>query len=173
MAEIDLITALGRMLGNGIWRDRFAEDPHALAEQFRLRESDREAFTKLRVEDLEFQARILLRKRYALLRHFFPHTCKLIGSTAAHEFESYARTPESGVQPKPSKEALSFCEHVRSASPERVCGMELNRLRFEHGTRKIAWHFVWIPNPSPARRPGMQILVRQRQGTSREWLLYF
>ena len=67
MAAIDFITALGRVLQDGALRDAFALDPLALARRLDLRERDQPLFLQLDPADLEFQARVLVRKRFVLV----------------------------------------------------------------------------------------------------------
>src|SRR5687767_8469200 len=90
-AAIDFVTALGRVLCNGGLRDAFATDLVAVVWQIGLRESDRQAFLQLWPADLEFQANILLRKRFDVIRRTLPRTCRNLGRDAWLEFQPFAR----------------------------------------------------------------------------------
>jgi hypothetical protein len=168
-AAIDFITAFGRLLRDGALRDAFAADPDAVVQQIGLQERDRPVFMQLRPADLEFQARILLRKRFEVLRPTLPRTYRNLGGNAWVEFQRYART--GGAAGK--DEAIAFCQHLRQVRPEALCLVEVNRCAFVHGPRRVAVHFVLAPIGGDRRRPGVQVFLRRRPDRWHEWLVYF
>src|SRR5580658_6887219 len=107
MPVIDFTAALGRLLRDGALRDALAADPRALVARLGVRASDQPALLQLAPDDLEFQARVLLRKRFDSLRRILPETCARLGDEAWSSFYSYARLEwPSGDDPA----TLDACE---------------------------------------------------------------
>jgi hypothetical protein len=156
---IDFVTALGRLLRDGALRDAFALDPTALADRLRVREGDRPMFLQLVPADLEFQAQVLLKKRFGLVRRRLPQTCARLGNEAWPMFRTWARN--ESIHPTTAPDAHGFCEHLAHARPVAVCPFERNRMRFTAGRRRCAVHFIVAPS-SPRRtlrRPCLQLLL--------------
>jgi len=64
-SEIDLTTALGRLLTNPPLRKEFEKSPYETARQLSLRQADREAFVALSPQALEMQAKTLQDRKLA------------------------------------------------------------------------------------------------------------
>ena len=92
MVEIDFVTALGRLLRDGNLRAAFTANPQGIANQINLRAHDCLLFVKLIPADLEFQAHILLRKRFELVQQLLPETGRRTGEHFWNLFYEYART---------------------------------------------------------------------------------
>src|SRR5947209_20154994 len=75
----DFITTLGRLLRDGNLRDAFAANAAATADFLGLSDAERSAFLSLKPDDLEFQARVLLRKRFEAVQRLLPLTCASLG----------------------------------------------------------------------------------------------
>jgi hypothetical protein len=171
LSEIDFTTALGRLLQDGSLRDAFATDPTRTLQQMDVRAADRAALQGLAPADLEFQARVLLRKRFDLTRALIPLTCARMGDRAWDSFAGFARAqPPEKTEPA-RRDALRFCEfHI--SQPNIVFGSELNRLRFVLNGARFALH--WVPDQPINGRPrsGLQILWRRTDRKTRETFLY-
>ena len=118
MEEIDFITALGRWLRDGRLRDAFAVNPQTVAEQIKLTANDWPGFLQLRAADLEFQARILLRKRFDLVQQLLPET---MGCFVFRSDPLTGHEPETVV--KPEDEEIMTIAHRGSLGPQRGEGV--------------------------------------------------
>ena len=164
---IDFVTALGRVLHDGSLRDAFVADPVAFVRGLGLMETDRDRFLRLVPADLEFQARVLLRKRFVLVRDVLPRTCENLGDDAWPEFLRHGRAvaPRSGAQT--AEDAFGFSLHLMDCRPGALCPVEFNRCRFVREGSRIALHLV--PSPRRARLPSIQVLFRRGPRRWREW----
>ena len=175
MAGVDLVTALGRLLGNAAMREAFAANPQALASELQLREGDRDLFLQLRPAELEFQARVLLRKRFDLVQAVLPRTCANLGTVAWVLFREYgeSRPPTRGEPEQSRDDAVGFAEHVRAVRPGALCLLEANRARFSRGRGQAKICFVRARAERGSRQPGLQIFLRRRAGGFDEWQIRF
>jgi len=164
--EIDFITALGRLLRDGLLRDAFAVNPKAAATTVRLRRADLKAWQNLVPEDLEFQAAVLLRKRLDLVKFFAPETCRQIGENLWPAFEKYGRTNWPNEHLPKSNDALQFCRHLREETAQQVSISEWNRLSFANSHRYFSLHWVRLPVKGGKSRPGFQLFLR---GPEQRW----
>lgn len=164
MPALDFITALGRLLHDGALRDAFAADPRGLMQRLGVGEADRAMLLQLSPADLEFQARVLLRKRFDLVRRALPRTCAALGEIAWPEFFQFARSrPAADAKPF-GADAVGFCEHVRLTRMGCVCQMERARVRFAGGRRRFAVHL--------GRGPVLHVFLRRRNARWQEWTLF-
>jgi len=167
---IDFITALGRVLYDGAMRDAFVRDAGAFMESINLRESDRAAFLRLSPADLEIQARILLRKRFELVRRISPRTCQTLGPSAWNHFVVSCRSGSSRETEGAAQDANQFFAHLVRVQPASIYEAELNRSRFSNAQRRAAVHLIkrsenqWLP--------AIQLLIRLRPQGWREWQIY-
>ena len=171
--EIDFITALGRLLRDGNLRDAFAGDPATVAAQMHLRQTDLPAFLQLVPQELEFQARILLRKRFELTRTFLPETTRRLGDRGWPLFLEYGRAnwptePRAGLL-----DAFHFCQRLDKQTPEIVSKSEWNRLRFALSEKHLAIYWHLLETVRGKARPMMQLFYRGRSPRWRELALAF
>jgi hypothetical protein len=151
---------LGLLLRDAELRGRFQQDRAAVVDAFTMASDDREAALQLEPEDLEFQATILLRKRFQALARLLPETIAALGADAWTSFMSMARNywPRDAIE-----DASRFVVWINETRPAAVSLRELVRARFELSARRVMISLV----------PGkwaLQILLRWR-GETREWLL--
>lgn len=173
MAEIDFITALGRLLRDGNLRDAFAANPQAVAGQINLGRRDWPAFMQLVPEDLEFQARILLRKRLELVRQLLPETVRGLGENFWPQFLEYARASWP-VEPRAVlQDAFQFCRRLRQQQPQVVNQSEWNRLRFALSENHLALHCLLRETIRGKRHLWLQIFYRGRSKQWCEFMFYF
>ncbi len=172
MASVDFVTVLGRLLHDGELRDAFAADRDAVAGRMGVRENDRTAFLQLVTSDLEFQARVILRKRFEVIRRLLPCTCERLGDEGWPAFLRYGRTALLAPKNAAAEDAVGFCQHLNHARPEVVWPVEFNRARFAQSPRKFACHFVRAIPSRRNRRPGLQFFVSLHPGSWHEWLVY-
>lgn len=171
MAEIDFITAFGRLLRDGTVRDAFAANPQAVAEHFQLRRSDWPAWRQLVPADVEFQAEVLLRKRLDQVTFFAPETCGRLGSQLWPTFRDYARIhwpPDGGAK---MLDAFEFCRQLRQTDGQAVVAVEWNRIRFALSKWPAAFYRVQTPGQDGKLRHGLQIFLRG--GGPRWWESFF
>ena len=173
MAEIDFVTALGRLLRDGNLRDAFAANPPAVANRINLREHDCPLFVKLIPADLEFQAHVLLRKRFELVQQLLPETGRRTGEHFWNLFYEYARTSWPGEPRAALQDAFQFCQQLKRRQPQLVSATEWNRLQFASSQTHLAFH-CQVRETIPRRwRPQLQIFVRGRTRRWREFSFSF
>lgn len=172
MSAIDLITALGRLLQHGPLRDAFTADPVATATKLAVLESDRAAFIQLAPDDIEYQARVLLRKRFGEIRRAIPSTCVQLGEKAWAIFHEYARAHWPATSRSMACDAYGFCQFLLKHQPDSLCRHEWNRVRFANGNNRLAVHFVRRLPIRNSPRCALQLLVRNRGGRWHEFALY-
>lgn len=172
MAEIDFITALGRLLRDGNLRDAFATNPQAVAIQINLRRADWPAFLQLAPADLEFQAHILLRKRLELVRPLLPETARRLGGNFWPQFHEYARNHWPDEPRAALQDALQFCARLRQ-SPQTVSESEWNRLWFARSKKHLAVCGRWRETVRGKTHPQLQIFFRGRTQRWREFIFRF
>jgi hypothetical protein len=172
LAAIDFITLLGRVLQNGAMRDAFEADALAFLRQSALRAEDQATFLRLLPADLEAQARVLLRKRFDLVRRFLPETCRKMGHDAWREFQQYGRSAAPSRTAPVAGDAAGFCEYVQANQPSALCRIEYNRARFAGARRRLALHLVSVTPRNRTCRWGVQLLVRHGATRWRELMLF-
>jgi len=158
----DFPTVLARLLSDGALRDAFAASRKAALEEFSLGEGDQQALENLDPEDLEFQAEILLRKRFDRVRGLIPNTCRELPGEGWSDFIDYARCRWLGGEFAPQNDALAFCRYLRMKRPGTVAGEEENRLVFATSGRRWAGFWVWFWDGNGRRRPAGQVFFRSR-----------
>ena len=170
MAVLDFTGALARLLRDGRLRDGFGVDPGMVVAQFGLKEGDRAALLGLRAEDLEYQAVILLRKRFDAMRRVIPRTCAELGDASWPAFLRYARGYLPEGQPVATADAQAFCEHLQSVRPGAVDAREWNQVCF--ALSRARWTVRWLHRAGERKRGCLQILFRLGAGGPQEILLY-
>jgi hypothetical protein len=162
---IDFVTALARLLADGGLRDAFGADGAAFAEQWKVRPSDRALLLQLVPGDLEFQAQVLLRKRFDHVRAALPQTCARLADAAWPLFARFARTA-----PNAARDAVDFCGYLAAARRDAICPLEYNRCLFAAGGGRCAIRFVLArAGPRKWRQPTMQLLLGGRGDRWHEW----
>ena len=173
MAAVDFITALGRLLRDGALRDALAAQPRAVAAQLGVLASDRAALLELDQEDLEFQARVLLRKRLDAVRRVIPQTCRQLDTQAWPNFLRYARTTWADGENPTAQDAFGFCRFLEQRNASALCPAEWHRLQFALSKQRFAIHRVRWRTKQGKTRPALQFLLRPAPNRWREWLIYF
>jgi hypothetical protein len=121
---IDLVTALARLLSDPVLRRDFARDRETLATELKIRPSDRPVFLQLVSEHLEFQAALLLRKRFEPIQHLIPATLSTLPESGWPLFRQYATTGTGKASA--SRDALDFLIFLRTS------GLPINRVELAH-----------------------------------------
>jgi len=170
----DLITATGRLLRDGKLRDAFAVAPAAVAGELGVREADQSMLLALAPADLEAQARVLLRKRFGLVRRLLPMTCARLGDQAWPAFFAWGREGWPEGEEAGYRDADEYAQRLAANRPEAICRPEWNRVRFALGSRRLALHWLReLPNSVHRRsRWGCQILVRGRVEGWHEFVVF-
>lgn len=171
MSTLDFTTALGRLLRDGRLRDDFARAPEAVADALAIDPVERPDFLELAPEELEVQARVLLRKRYDVVKEYLPSTCRQLGQQAWSCFQEFGRQfwPAGG---EGAADAAAFAAFIRQNYPSASHQVELNRWRFAISGRRIWAGFVRDLDVGDTRKRGMQILIRTAPGVCREFHFY-
>jgi hypothetical protein len=173
LSEVDLTTALGRLLTDRKLRQIFLHDQLQCARLISIRNTDKEAFIALDPVGLEVQAHTLLRKRLHEVSRLLTKTFELLGAQAEKLFFAYAQTFWPEHHTRHLEDAVFFCRYLIRQGRRELYRPEYNRLRFVLEERKLSIHFVrkiWI------RRklcPAVQILQRSQNGRRREVVLAF
>jgi len=153
--EFDFQAALARLLRDGALRDSFVRDRAVAIASLGVNSDDGAALAQLDAEALEFQARVLLRKRFVSLRRFLPTTLARLGDRAWPTFAAFARMHWHGSA---AQDAAAFCPHL---TPGEANVREWRRAEFIVSNRRFSASIL-----GDAR--AVQVLVRTRAGT-REW----
>lgn len=172
MADADFISALGQLLHHGELRDAFAADPAAVAASLNLQGADRARFMQLDLEDIEFQARVLLRKRFDLVRHALPLTCGRLQGNAWATFERYARPHGPSGPDALAQDCGGFCSYLFTTAPESLEPVEWNRAKFATARRRSAVHWLRRLPVRGRSRAGLQIFFSTRR-RAHEWRIAF
>jgi hypothetical protein len=168
LAAVDFITALGRLLHDGSLRDAFAADPAAAIRQIGVQEQDRATMLQLSPRDLEFQARVLLRKRFVLVEKLLPATCGSLDGAAWPEFAKCSRSSRAGEGDPVVADAADFIRHLRRALPQVIDPMEAHRCEFAGRKHRLSLRLVLR-----AGLPLLHLLVRRGPDRWSEWQLHF
>ncbi len=142
MEAVEFATVFARLLRDGRLRDAFVAEPEAVAARMGVCGADRAALLALDPGDLEFQARVLLGKRWAAARRIIPGTCRRLGDVAGSLFCDHARNHWPDAVPADLGDALSFCAWLVSSQPRAVEPSEWNRLRFLRSRGFLAVHVL-------------------------------
>ena len=172
MNATDFTTALARLLSDQRLRAGFKANPADATHKLNVRAEDFAAVAALAPDELEIQARVLLRKRLDAIRSIIPQTCARLGETLWPRFESYMCSvplvsPRGGLQ-----DALGFCLHLNITETGVVVQSELNRLHFVQGRRWLAVHVCQDLCVQGRPRPGVRVLVRLGQRCWREYAVF-
>lgn len=167
MGEIDFVTALGRLLHDGRLREAFREDRTRVVEALNVRAADCRAVLALAVDEVEFQARLLLRKRLNAIQRFIPITCKQLGDGLWTTFVDYS----NGISSPSSATADAYCfsKYVAEAVPAAMCSSEVNRLRFATGRSRFCVRFTPDAGASMLGGRALQVFVRWSDSGWKEW----
>jgi hypothetical protein len=171
--EIDSITALGRLLRDGSLRDAYAAQPSQTVDTMCVTQTQRAALLDLKAEDLEFQAQVLLRKRYQTVSALIPLTCSSFGESAWACFMEYARDHWPAGNQIEVLDARDFVQHLRQKHGASVAHSETNRIRFALGMKRISFHFLKRIRLRNRERRAVQVFLRLASGRWNEYLFYF
>ncbi len=163
---------LACLLRSGALRERYAIDPKGVLAALRIRVSDQQAFAALTPNDLEFQARILLRKRFTEVQDLLPQTCAALGDQAWTAFQVYAREHWPSDAGGAVEDALSFYAAAAAQFPRRACNAERNRLRFRQSSQRCQIHWVRDVSLNSRCPYGIQVLFRFTACDWRDWTLH-
>jgi hypothetical protein len=166
VAALDFTTALGRLLSDGILRDRFATHPEVVVDEMDVAAGERSAICALAPNELEVQADILLRKRFAQVRPLLPEVCLELGERAWPEFREYARCRWTEVP---------WCDAAGYGGRLVACGLmprglrEISRAEFAASRVPIHVYLVRdLPVGGKIRR-GILVFVRTGNGRWKEF----
>jgi len=122
---------MGLLLRDRELRQRFANDRHSFINEMGVGSDDQAYLMSLNAEQLEEQARSLIRKRRAEVVRFVPKTWSCMGEHANIVFQEYV---DHSVWPEGHRrhllDALGFCEYLES--------------RQRDGYLKSEHHWVWF-----------------------------
>jgi len=164
---------LGRLLCDGALRDALARAPAETVERVGLAEPVRAAVLALNCDDLEFQARILLRKRFQAVLPLLPATAAALADKAWPLFLGFGRTAAPSGKPPELHDANGFLQILFRSSPNLVVHSEANRIRFAFKRQRFACYFSRALLVRNRCRCGLQLFLRQNANCYREYALYF
>lgn len=173
MPQIDFITAFSRLLRDASLREAYARGPEKVAEQLEVGSAYRTAFLGLDREELEFQAEVLLRKRFDAVTRFLPETCARAGAQAWPWFNEFARNWWPAHTETPVVDALKFCAHLVSKGSPSLVDREVNRARFVASKTVLALHISRGACVHGRRRSCLQVLFRTKGSCWHEMLMFF
>jgi hypothetical protein len=160
VVEIDFITALARLLRDGRLRDAFAVSPQSVAKQMNLRANDWPWLLQLQADDLEFQARVLLRKRFDLVHNLLPETMRRMDEKGWPAFFEFARLNWPEDRSTVLQDAFQVCRRLRRENFASVSHAEWNRLNFALSKRHLSIRGSRRESKVGRSRPMLQVFVR-------------
>jgi len=167
LGEIDFVTALGRLLHDAGLREAFREDRTRAVEALNVRAQDNQTLLGLAADELEFQARILLKKRLNTIRRWTPITCDRLGEQLWATFVDYSNTLSSLSDA--TQDAYCFAKYVAVEAPAAMCCSEMERLRFATGRARFCMRFTRDAGGSMLGGRALQIFVRWSGSGWKEW----
>jgi len=169
MPQIDLDTAIGRLLTDPELRKSFRRNSAITAEQIELNQSDRLAFMALNTEQIEAKAQTLIRKRFHEIKQLLPYTLERMGKEGRVHFLEYAFANWPTGHRRHFYDALEFCKYlINYRIPVNTA--EYYRIRFLATRRRFAVYFVKDMFVRGRFRRGFQILFC-KSGQPREYAL--
>jgi hypothetical protein len=162
--ETEFTEALGRLLTDGQLRDDFAVNPDGVISSLCKNALVQAKLVNLKIEELEAQAEVLLRKRFEVIKGILPGLVCRLDLKAWPLFRQYARSRWLAAP----QDALDFAEYAYAQNSSKIDIREMNRLRFalQPGpTVKLFW--ITLGETYPA----IQILVRSKKLHWRELVL--
>jgi hypothetical protein len=165
LQETEFTEALGRLLTNGQLRDDFAVDPDRVISSLCQNTIVKSELVVLRIEELEAQAEVLLRKRFEVVKRILPQLICQLELKAWPLFRQYARNRWLSAP----QDALEFADYAAVAnSNNKIDPREMNLFRFALKSSPSAqFHWILFRNKYPA----LQVLIRTRHERWREIVL--
>ena len=163
---METLTALGRLLLDGGLRDAFKADPSKTLGQMGLPESESAALLAIPPDDLEYQAKILIRKRFKLIQPLLRETLSRDEAATQSLFFKYGRIHQPTGDPPAIRDAVGFCRHCKIGDP-----LELNRLKFQLSTARLRPRLVFGARRGGRRFYGLQLLYRNGKKEVKEMLI--
>jgi len=167
LSQIDFVTALGRLLHDVRLREAFREDRARTVEALNVCATDCQAVLRLTPDEVEFQARVLLRKRLNAIRRWIPVTCERLGDRLWATFVDYSN--RKSTLSDGTKDACCFAEYVAAAVSAAGCSSEVNRLHFATGRSRFCLRFTQDAGAVMFGGRAVQIFVRWSSRCWREW----
>lgn len=153
------MTGLARLLSDSALRRGFARDRGALATELRIRSSDRPVFLQLSLEDLEFQAGILLRKRFEPIQTLIPLTLSSLPENGWPLFRKYASVAgRKDCSPQDAFDFLLFLKENGAA----VNSSERSRIELLRSSKRFALKLSRGVLSSGLRRTLISLHVRAK-----------
>ncbi len=171
MAQLDLTTALARLLSDASLREAYRQDRRGTAARLAVRAADRSGFLSLDPGLLDRQADTLLNKRLHEVRRLLPETFTRMGAEAPSLFRTYAQTRWPVGHMRHLDDAVAFCRHLIANGTGKVNRAELNRMRFVLRRQHLAVHLVPDLMMAGHPRPGVQLLYCPRGQSPRQFVL--
>jgi len=159
---IDWITLQSRLLSNASLRHQFSQDRIMMARQQRLRQNDFPLLSKVRIEDLEEQAKTLITKRLHAVKQLMPCTFRSLDRSAERLFRKYSEKYWPQGHRGHTLDAAEFCKYLDANKTSGRCKVEVNLYRFVVDKVLFRIHAVSDLHIKNSRHRGIQILFRWR-----------
>ena len=166
MTNINLTTALTRLLSDTQLRSAYGIDRYRVAREMSIAQCDLEAFVALNLRDLEQQAQCLIDKRYYEVARLLPQTVKRLGSDAQVLFVKHASFWPVGHR-RHFIDAIEYCGYVHRSHPEKIVQAELIWLRFQLSNRWLGIYRIVDIDPDGKKTMSVHLFVRLRNGEVR------
>ena len=164
MNNIDLTTALARLLSSESLRRVFAGSPHEAARRIDLRNADLEAFLAIDRFDLDLQASGLISKRRHEVSRLLARTVTQLGDEFGRLFWNYATHYWPTGHQRHLTDAVEFCRYLDAHDIRAVDRSEFNRLDFAVSKERFSIRLV--RERDSRHRRWIQLLFRNHVGTS-------
>lgn len=158
----DFTSALAQLLVNAHLRQKFRDNPQAVAEQLNLDPETQAIFCQLQPDQVDRQSNSLISKRFHEVRQFLPRTWANLEPQKAHQlFYRFAATFWPEGHNRHRLDALAFCEFLSRIKSPGLVRSEWNWLHFCQSRSLLRIHFVRDLILENRRHFGVQFLYRR------------
>lgn len=163
MNQLDAVEAMGLLLRDRQWRDRFASDRAGTIKELGIAPSQSKFFAALKLEQLDAQAESLIRKRRTEVARLIPETWSRLGSEGRCRFHQYA---DQSAWPEGHRrhfiDAAQFCEFLRSSAEPEYLRSEHHWVEFVASDRTFSVRLVSDLVVCGKERWAIQLCIRHR-----------
>jgi hypothetical protein len=172
LVQIDLTTALGRLLSDVALRSAYLRDRAGTARTMEIRECDIAQFLSLSGDELERQALALVQKRFHEVARLLPRTFNQLGKKAEHLFHEYSTAYWPRGHHRHFEDAVQFRDFLRTNGHRGLNQAEYNEICAILNCRWLSIHVVrdlWVDGD---KHYAVQIFFRDRKRVIRSLALF-
>lgn len=163
MSQRDAIEALGLLLRDRALRKRFASDQSAVVKELGVASDQATFLCELNVQQLDAQARSLIRKRQAEVARLVPETWLRLGPEAHLQFRQYAdQSPWPEGHRRHVIDADRFCTFLQNRGAPEHLKSEHHPVAFLAGNRPFSVKILTDLMVGEKERWAIQFCLRRK-----------